>query len=298
VDLRCFLVARNPEPESTLPYLVRLPLGGGLVLKAGDDWPRTTKVYCHRAEAWPDPAEVLQEVPIRSCIRRGAAVDLVLERGRHNRSQFVFTRLKGGREGIFWQTPTTNRASRPGIRLPGRRASRLAALTVLVDTRERYPYRFSHQKAEARRQALPVGDYGVDYEGRLVGLVERKSLQDLAKGLTDGSLAFQMADLATYPRAAVAVEAPYSAVFKHEHVTGGWLAELVAGHQVRYPGVPIVFCGTRPLTEEWTFRFLGAALAFAVDGGAVGEAAPARSPEPEATGATPRRTGRRRPPDA
>jgi hypothetical protein len=25
--------------------------------------------------------------------------------------------------------------------------------------------------------------------------------------------------------------------------------------------VPIVFCDTRPLAEEWTYRFLGAALA-------------------------------------
>jgi len=29
-----FLVARNPQPDSRLPYLVRLPLGDGLVLKA------------------------------------------------------------------------------------------------------------------------------------------------------------------------------------------------------------------------------------------------------------------------
>jgi len=26
--------------------------------------------------------------------------------------------------------------------------------------------------------------------------------------------------------------------------------------------VPIVFCETRPLAEEWTYRFLGAALAY------------------------------------
>jgi hypothetical protein len=31
---RVFVVARNPDPESKLPYLVLLPLGGGLVLKA------------------------------------------------------------------------------------------------------------------------------------------------------------------------------------------------------------------------------------------------------------------------
>lgn len=40
-------------------------------------------------------------------------------------------------------------------------------------------------------------------------------------------------------------------------------ADLLAAVQVRYPQVPIVFCDTRTLAEEWTYRFLGAALAFA-----------------------------------
>jgi hypothetical protein len=41
------------------------------------------------------------------------------------------------------------------------------------------------------------------------------------------------------------------------------VAELLATLQVRYPSVPIVFCETRPLAEQWTYRFLGAALAYA-----------------------------------
>ena len=49
-----FSVARNPDPGSKLPYLIRLPLqGGALVLKAAEVWPRTAKVYCHRVEEWP-----------------------------------------------------------------------------------------------------------------------------------------------------------------------------------------------------------------------------------------------------
>lgn len=260
------MVARNPDVDSTLPYLIRLPLGGGLVLKTGDDWPHTARVYCHRAEEWPDAVDILQQVPVRSCSRRGAAVDLILERGRNSRSQFVFTRLKNGREAIFWQTPRTTRSLRPGIRLPGRRASGIGRLEIVADTRERYPYRFAHQKAVVGREALPVGDYGVKHEGRIVALVERKSLADFAQALIEGSLAFQMAHLATYPRAAVVVEAPYAAVFKHEHVSAGWLADLVGRHQARYPAVPLVFCGTRPLAEEWVFRFLGAALALALEG--------------------------------
>jgi hypothetical protein len=30
---------------------------------------------------------------------------------------------------------------------------------------------------------------------------------------------------------------------------------------VRYPAVPVVFCDTRPLAQEWAYRFLGAAVA-------------------------------------
>ena len=34
-----FVVARNPQADSKLPYLVQLPLEGGLVLKARETWP-------------------------------------------------------------------------------------------------------------------------------------------------------------------------------------------------------------------------------------------------------------------
>jgi hypothetical protein len=260
---RRFLIARNPDPDSTLPFLLQLPVGpAGLVLRARDTWPRTAKVYCHRSEdPWPDEPEMVQNVGVKSCTRRGVAIDLVLDRGKESRSQFVFTRLKGGREAIFWQTARTAQESRPGVRIPGRRASLLADLEIVIDSRERYPYRFSKQQTNTKRASLPVGDYGIIRDGEVVALVERKSLQDLAKGLSDGGLAFQLADLATYPRTAVVVEDRYSAIFKHKFMAGGTLADLLARVQVRYPSVPILFCETRPLAEEWTFRFLGAALA-------------------------------------
>ena len=41
-----FLIARNPEEGTSLPYLLRVPLGPeGVVLMARDTWPRTGKVY-------------------------------------------------------------------------------------------------------------------------------------------------------------------------------------------------------------------------------------------------------------
>jgi len=260
VGVRLFVVARNPEPGSGLPFLLRVPLGESeLVLKAREPWPRTAKVYSHRAQDWPPDAEVVEEVPVRSCVRRGPAVDLILDRPRENRSQFVFTALKGGREGIFWQSSRTVKGARPGIRVPTRRASGLPALRILVDTRERYPYRFARQQAATERRALPAGDYGVELDGVVLAAVERKTAPDLAKALISGGFAYLLAELSALPRAAVVVEDRYAELFKLEHVAPGFVPDLLARVQVRHPGVPIVFCDTRPLAEEWTYRFLGAA---------------------------------------
>jgi ERCC4 domain len=258
-----FVVAHNPDTGSKLGYVISLPLPEGpLVLKAAGTWPRTAKIYCHRAEEWPEAAQVVETVPVRTCRRRGVAIDLVLERARENRAQFVFTHLHDGREAIFWQSPRTTAKARPGIRVPSRRAAGHVQLVILVDTRERYPYRFSHQQAGTERRALPAGDYGVEAQGEIVAVVERKTVADLAGRLVDGSLTYTLAELGTIERAALVVEDRYADLFKLGHVAPGFVADLLAAVQVRYPNVPIVFCDTRALAEEWTYRFLGAALGY------------------------------------
>jgi len=254
-----FVIARNPESDSTLPFLVRLPIGpNGILLKVRDTWPRTAKVYCHPAVEWPADVEVVERVRVQSCIRRGAAIDLVLDRGRENRSQFVFTRARG-REMIFWQSARTARQARPNVTVPTRRASG-QILEVLVDSHERYPWTFSAQQASTRRRALGAGDYAVEVDGEVVAAVERKSLADLVSTLTTGKLRSLLAALATIEHSALVVEDRYSAVFKLERVRPAVVAEGLAEAQVRFPGIPIVFCETRSLAQEWTYRFLGAAL--------------------------------------
>ncbi len=257
-----FVVARNPDPESTLPYLLRVPLGrDGVVLKARDTWPRTAKVYCHRAPEWPEGADIVERVGVRSCERRGAAIDLVLDRGRESRSQFVLTRVRGGRQVIFWQTARTAKQARPNVTLPTSRASGMAELEILVDSHERHAYGFGRQQVATSRRGLPVGDYGVEVDGQLVAAVERKSLADLVSTLTSGRLRYALAELASLPRAAVVVEDRYSAVFKLDRVRPSVVAEGIAECQVRWPSVPITFCETRGLAQEWTYRFLAAAAA-------------------------------------
>jgi hypothetical protein len=259
-----FTIARNPDPASKLPYLLRIPVAGGpLILRAKETWPRTSSVYCHRDSEWPADPEVVEELDVLVCERRGRAIDLVVDRYRENRSQFVFT-SKGGRELIFWQTAKTVTGARPGVRIPARRASRQDEFTIVADSRERYASKFASQQAVVTKEPLAAGDYGVLVDGRCVASVERKSLPDLVKSLVDGSLGFVADELAALPHAAVVVEVRYRDLLEVEHTSPGFVLDLLARLQVRYPNVPVVFCETRKLAEEWTFRFLGAARVRAV----------------------------------
>ncbi|MEI4273416.1 histone-like nucleoid-structuring protein Lsr2 [Klenkia sp. LSe6-5] len=282
------LVARNPEPDSSLPFLVRVPLGpDGIVLKTRETWPGATKVYCHRAESWPADAEVIERHEVRSCSRRGPAIDLVLARSRMNRSQLVLTRARG-REMIFWQSPSTTKQARPRVAVPTARASG-QVLEIVVDTGEKYPWSFGHQQASTTRRRLSAGDYAVcGPDGEVLAAVERKSVADLGNSLLSGRLTYALAELAGLPRAAVVVEDRYSRLFALENARGAAAAEALAEAQARFPSVPVVFCETRPLAQEWAYRWLGACLAelsgAAATAGLESTFAPGGVvPEPEAT---------------
>jgi ERCC4-type nuclease len=136
-------------------------------------------------------------------------IDLVLDRARLSRSQFVFTETRG-RPAIFWQTQKAAKASNPGARIPRARAVP-EGFHIAIDTRERYPYRFAGQGVSTERAALSAGDYAVTAEGDPIGRVERKSFENLASSLSDGTLAFQMQRLSEVQAAAVVVEGRYSA---------------------------------------------------------------------------------------
>ena len=110
-----------------------------------------------------------------------------------------------------------------------------------------------------RREPLKAGDYGLLVDGLLQATVERKSLADLVTSLTTGKFKFQLTELAAIPRAAVVVEEGYSRIFKLDHVRPSVVADGIAECQVRFPAVPIVFCETRKLAQEWTYRYLAAA---------------------------------------
>lgn len=260
------LIAVNPDADSRLPFLLRVPLSGGdLVFRTSGTWPRVKALYCYPVDLdeWPADAMIVERVPLRSCRRRGAAIDVVLDRARENRSQLVFTTARG-RDAVFWQSARTRKQARPNVRTPTARAHGIDDLQIVVDAHEQYAYRFATQQVSTTRRALPCGDYGIVVDGQLVAAVERKALVDLVASLTGGKLRYQVADLAALPRAAVVVEDRYSQLFKLDRVRPAVVADGLAELQVRWPSVSVVFCETRQLAEEWTYRFLAAAHAWAL----------------------------------
>src|SRR3546814_17660607 len=90
------------------------------------------------------------------------------------------------------------------MRLPTRRST-AGVLEIIVDTRERYAWKFERQQTTTVKRALTVGDYAVEVGGELVGVVERKKLAEVAANVVDGSLLLRLADLATARRAAVVI---------------------------------------------------------------------------------------------
>ena len=253
-----FRVARNPDTASRLPFLIWLPIDGGLVLKARDTWPRSARVFCSaESSQWDESAGVVEVAEVALCRRRGAAIDLVLNRPQLARSQFVFTTARG-RPAVWWQTQKTVQAANPGARIPRGRAPQ--QLIIAVDTREKYGWKFAGRDVTVERRALPGGDYGVVQGNAVVAVVERKTLENLATSLSDGSLVFQLQRLVECKRAAVVVEGDYPDLFRTQPGRGSWLADMLGRLMVRYPEVPIVFAGSRKFAEEWTYRFFGAAI--------------------------------------
>lgn len=259
-----FVIARNPAPRTRLPYLLRLPPpepgGRPLLLATQGRWPGPRDLFCCELESWPEGAQVLAEIPVQACYRRGRAVHLVLARRSHRRSLFVWTQRQG-RTLVFWRSPRSVQAARPGIRVPQARALE-RELTVAVDTRERYPWRLSGRPGvTVERRTLPVGDYAVFDGERLVAAVERKTPEELVRDAVSGRLQFLLAELEALPRGALVVEGRLSDLFKRaERVRPGWLLNTVAALQATYPRVPWLFAETSKLAAELAFRWLAASL--------------------------------------
>ena len=256
--------------DARFPYRIRIEQNGRVLLcvRAQDAWPGAGKqIFCLRETAADAEAELTlhEKVPVAHLSRLGRKLSLALDRPQRKRCEFLKLEKprkdgSGTFEQIFLRTQMAVRAHKSAKR------TELVARGVghvVIDSAERYPWRFPG--AEISRRKLPSGDYALRHDERLVCVVERKTRDNFLGDLSQLKvLQQQLAELATYPHAALVIEAQYRDFGDPKHL-GPWPAahvqRVLAELSVLFPAVRIVFAGNRKLANLWTQRFFAAATA-------------------------------------
>ena len=81
--------------------------------------------------------------------------------------------------------------------------------------------------------------------------------------MVDGSLLVTLGELATARRAAIVVEDRWADAFRLTYVRRRRRRSCRRAAQSEHATVPIAFRENRQLAQEWAYRFLGAAAAYA-----------------------------------
>ena len=260
------------------PFRVSIEQNGRLILavRAQARWPGPgQQIFCLRErELDPaEPLELLERVPVAQLTRLGRKLALVLDRPSRKRCELLVVQ-KPRRDGVgiyeqvFFRTESGIRAHRSRTRLE--LAPAPAELAIVVDSAERYPWRFPG--AAVQRRKLAVGDYALLDAERVAAVVERKSYDNLlAEAGAIQALHQQLADLASQPAPALVIEADYRDFLDPVRLRGRWppahLARVLAELAAMHPALPVVYAGNRKLANLWTYRFFGAVAARRADPG-------------------------------
>ena len=241
------------------------------MLDAPVPWPDDGPTACAPLAAWPEDAEVVDEVAVRGVLRNGPSLDVTLDRHARGWCQLTVGPSEVDERGSFtsddqvvwWQDAAAIAVAPPRQRIATARERGVESLEVVVDTREQRHWTFEGRDVVLVHDKLDCGDYAVRLDGEVVAVVERKRKSDFASGLMRGRALPQLAALSRLPRAAVVVESSYARVLNSKRITRKRMADLIATAQASYPTVPTVYGGNRAGAEEWTWHFLAAALSHA-----------------------------------
>ena len=262
-----WIVERTENPR--FPFRITIEQDGRTLLAvyAQNLWPGAgSQIFCLREKVAPEEElELVERVPIAHLTRLGKKLSVTLDRGIRKRCEFLkidkpFKNKPGTYEQIFFRTELGVRAHRTSKRAE---LSTRVELDVVVDSAERYPWRFPG--ASVTKRKLPVGDYALVIDERIVAVVERKTHENFLGDVSAiKGLHQQLAELSSYPHAAVVVEAQY-ADFSNPKKTVHWpaahLLRVIGELAALHPNAPVVFAGNRKMANVWTERFFVAVAA-------------------------------------
>lgn len=265
VKLRWFLF---PCEEHRFPYELFLEDSPGqfIHLKTQDKWPGPGKnIFCKfegysREEDLPDE-EPLDECVIRSRKRYGKRLTIILDRKIRKRCWFIFLKKEYKRRPgefysqVFWITQSSAVGERRGAYIP--RGGKNEVFEVIIDSNERYPYKFA--EATVRRESLPVADYALVKDDKIVAVVERKTLDNFIHSIgTYDALKMALSEMVLYKYSAVVFEAPYRNFInpqKNPHYSPSYTADIIADLMVSFSQIQFVFQRSRKMANEWVYRW-------------------------------------------
>ena len=146
-------------------------------------------------------------------------------------------------EQIYWQTQHSEK-KRPRTKLA---ATASVGMTLCIDTREKYAWKFGGAKTEKR--TLSCGDYAIFEGEKLLAVVERKTLPNLLSEFGKMDRFHQsLWELEIQPRAVLVIEADYSDLLNTEKVapyTPEFCAKAIGQLQSLHAKLPSGFADTR-----------------------------------------------------
>jgi hypothetical protein len=267
-------VERTSNPR--FPFRIVIEQGGRTVvaLRTQAQWPGPgQQIFCLRErELDPDePLVPLERVPVAHLTRVGRKLTVALDRSTRKRCEILVVEKPrrngtGSYEQIFFRTESGIRAhrsrSRVELRPPGAAGGDpRPVLRVVIDSTERYPWRFPG--ADVVRRKLATGDYALLDGERVAAVVERKTFENLLSDIgAIQALHQQLADLASHEAAALVIEADYRDFLDARRLGGHWppahLARVLAEVAALHPRLPVIFAGNRKLANDWTAHFFQA----------------------------------------
>ncbi|WP_197072618.1 ERCC4 domain-containing protein [Marinitoga sp. 1197] len=266
MNKKTFFILEKIE-NKRFPYRLTIIQGNKILLslRVQEKWPgQKGHIFCVREKEnfILKKENIIEKVPILYLKRLGKRLVMALDREMRKRCDFLFLKKKyktkeGEYEQIFWRTEQGLKQNKPKVKLTTYYHD---TLNIIIDSNERYPWKFP--KAIISKRKLPIGDYALEDNGEILGVVERKTFENVIHEFSQMANFHQhLVNLKAYKNSALVIEENYSDFLnenKIKYYSSSYMLKAIAELYAYHSDLTIVFAGNRKLANEWTYRYFEA----------------------------------------